>query len=211
MIDYEFHKQQERARLDEKRLEEFKILDRAALSSGWMQRQIKAEQFQEDDEFLKQYHAQRMQEFKSNMQQKKFGSLIELDTNNFVMNVEREGEECNIIVHLYEPEILACRMLNHMLPTLASLYQHDKFCIMSVNEADPDFDHIGLPCILVYKQGKLTHTFTRLNDDIPGWTTGGRVSIQDLEEYFQIQEVLTERTNDPAEVSEDDFDDDFFE
>ena len=203
--------------MDERRFEEFKKLDRAALSSGWLQRQIKAEQFQENDEdaeFLKNYHAQRMAEFKSNIPRKMFGSVVELNTNNFVMHVERESDDCIVIVHLYEPEIIACRVLNQTLPSLASMYQYDKFCTMNVNEADPNFDRIGLPCILVYKKGQLTHTFTRLNDEIPGWTSNGRVSLQDLEEFLQIQEVLKERTNDDVECyeSQEEFDDDdFFE
>ena len=189
------------------------MLDRAALSSGWMQRQIKADQFKDDDEeFLKQYHAKRMAEFRSNVPQKQFGSVVELNTRNFVLNVEREADNCNVIVHLYEDQIIACRVLNELLPFLANNYRHDKFFIMDVNEADPNFDVIGLPCLLVYRGGNLTHTFTRLNDEIPGWTSSSRATVRDLEEFLQIQEVLGEKTNDLEEVSDAESfgDDDFF-
>jgi hypothetical protein len=53
--DYKFHMQQERARAEERRQEDFEKISRKAMTSGWMQRTIEEEENKEEVEAIKLY------------------------------------------------------------------------------------------------------------------------------------------------------------
>lgn len=103
----------------------------------------------QDDEFLKKYFQERIEEMKQKLIQKyklnsilhetianqkiylnirnKFGKLLELNNENFLNEIDNENSSVTIVIHIYDkrPE---CKILNEYLETIAQEYDTVKFC-----------------------------------------------------------------------------------
>ncbi|GAA5987898.1 hypothetical protein JCM10908_007264 [Rhodotorula pacifica] len=125
-----------------------------------------------------------------------FGHLSEVGFEGFVSAVEDEDPETAVVVHLYEPDIPTCALLNAHLATLARLHPSTKFLralaseldfmqpssLSEANSADAD---ATLPTVLVYRAGELETTWVRFDFELPA----GRV-VQGEEGRRQVEEVL---------------------
>lgn len=208
--DYKFHMDQERARRSERSMAETQRISDAALSSGWMQRTIAAEERtlggEEEDDFLKTYREKRIAELQRMSKYAAFGSVLELQQDSFVRNIDGERPDVKVLIHLYDNANQASRLVNDFFTRLAPMYSSTKFCRIVSRKADPDFDHVGLPAILVYKGGALEISLIRIIDEIPGWFQTGICSMRDFEEYLVLQGVLQDQnradTPPPQEDSE---------
>ncbi|KAJ3314159.1 hypothetical protein HDV04_000931 [Boothiomyces sp. JEL0838] len=213
--DYKFHMKQERARAKEKREKDFNKLSGKALSSGWLQRTIKQEEEDEidDEEFFEEYNKKRLAQLASLSKIPRFGKLFELDQDSFVNSIDKENPKVKVVIHLYENNHQACRQVNDFFYQLATKHTTVKFCKIVSTVADPGFDRVALPAILVYQGGELKNTLLRLIDEIPGWNASGRTTLRDFEEYLMLQDVL-ENTIDYSDEEETqksaDSDEEFF-
>lgn len=193
LADYKFHKQQERARKEESDLKNAKKLSNAALSSGWLQRTLIEEEKEDDDQdFLEAYRKKRMQEL-ARMSAAKFGQVIELNVDNYVRAIDGEAPDVKVLIHLCDTSNFASRQVDEFFDLLSKKYKGTKFCRIEALDADPDFDLIGLPAVLVYKGGSLDISLIRMIDEIPDWASSKRCSLRDFEEYLILQEVLDDQ------------------
>lgn len=77
--------------------------------------------------------------FKTDSRGKKlFGHLREVGVDNFIQAVEaeRDDKETVVLVHLYDPALDACMILNSHLSSLARLYPRTKFLRALASELD---------------------------------------------------------------------------
>jgi hypothetical protein len=150
------------------------------------------------------------------MASNRFGSVLELQQESFVHCIDYERPDVRILIHLYDQSYQASRLVNDFFTALAPLYPSTKFCRIEALKADPNFDLIGLPAILIYKGGIMEMSLIRIIDEIPGWAQTDRCTIRDFEEFLLLQELLDDRhryTGDntlgsfhqEADGSEDDF------
>jgi hypothetical protein len=204
--DYKFHKKQEKARKQEREQLDFEKLSKKALSSGWMQREIKQEEDKNDDDFLKRYREKRLRELQQ--EQTRFGSVLELTRNTFVQNIDKEKQDVVIVIHLYENSNQESRIINDLFPQLAIRYPQTKFCKIRASHEDASFDQIALPAILVYQAGELQYTLLRLHDEIPDWNETGRCTLRDLEDYLIIQGVLNQEKSHGRNSTDEEFNSD---
>jgi len=130
------------------------------------------EQFNEDelldDPFFKQYLQQRLDEMKQRiMSLPKFGKVIELTNETYLNEIDNENKEVTILIHIYDPKINECKILNEVLQSLAQDYPIVKFCRVRSNEISltERFRKLGCPALLAYKSGELIGNFVRLNDE----------------------------------------------
>ncbi|BGP40718.1 hypothetical protein JCM10449v2_004680 [Rhodotorula kratochvilovae] len=100
-----------------------------------------------------------------------FGHLREVGMEQFVQAVEDEADETAVVVHLFEPEIALCALLNSHLAALARLYPATKFIRAQASEVDfmsSDLDADTLPTVLVYRRGDLETTWIRFDLECDG-------------------------------------------
>ncbi|GAA5931606.1 hypothetical protein JCM3775_006900 [Rhodotorula graminis] len=100
-----------------------------------------------------------------------FGHLREVGMEQFVQAVEDEADETAVVVHLYEPELALCALLNSHLAALARVYPATKFVRAQASEVDfmsSDLDADTLPTVLVYRRGELETTWIRFDLDLEG-------------------------------------------
>lgn len=212
--DHKFHQKQERARKENKLNSFINKISKPSLSSGWMSRQIKAEgtlksreeelarkeiEIEEDEQvlvimeqqlndetFLNSYRKKRMLQMKLEQSRQKFGSFIELNSDNFVNAIDGESKDTVVLIHIYNEQVEACRLTNHFLTSMARNYIYTKFCkIHSFQIESSQFqDPVVLPAILIYKGGELINTLLRITDEINGWTKFGRCLEEDFEKFI---------------------------
>ncbi|KAJ3252538.1 hypothetical protein HDU77_005085 [Chytriomyces hyalinus] len=214
--DRAFHRQQERARSDLRRLEQHSKVSQKALKSGWLGRQIEAEQktwsygdkngdnvkdeIDEilqaledeggDDDFIKQYKGKRLLEMANISLQPTFGTFREIEVDEFVECVEKHPD-VTVIVHMYQPQVEACRLVNAFLQRLALDYTSVKMVGIISTKADPNFDDIALPALLIYRNGNLEKSLLRITDEVDGWARSGRCNLEDFEDYLVKNRVLS--------------------
>lgn len=129
----------------------------------------------EDDEFLKEYHAKRLAQLQKNLEDKitqklpQFGELFDLKSAEDLLNViEKENKETIVIVHLYDPNINTCVLMNDCLKCLAQQYRHVKFCKVLASQAglSLQFKLNALPALQVYKNGSLIGNYIKMQEQL---------------------------------------------
>ncbi|GAA5864167.1 hypothetical protein JCM1840_000725 [Sporobolomyces johnsonii] len=116
---------------------------------------------------------------------KMFGHLREIGFEQFVSAVEGEEDGVAVIVHLYEPDLLPCMLLNSHLSSIARAYPYAKFLRAQATELDfmvHDDDDETLPTVLVYRGGELETTWVRFDLECSGGLDGrdARREVEDV-------------------------------
>ncbi|CAM9158594.1 unnamed protein product [Hapterophycus canaliculatus] len=70
---------------------------------------------EEDEGFLGSYRRRRLEQLKATAGKPQFGQIAEADRATFVSAVDTVDPRTNVVVHLYEPYIAACRRMNRFL------------------------------------------------------------------------------------------------
>ncbi|CAG8773922.1 594_t:CDS:2, partial [Acaulospora morrowiae] len=84
----------------------------------------------------------------------------EISSSQYVKAIDDEAPNVSVIVHLYEN----VRLLNECLAQLARKFVCAKF--LRILAHDLEFDSVGLPAVLVYKNGKLIVNLVRITEEI---------------------------------------------
>ncbi|CAJ0861932.1 18051_t:CDS:2 [Entrophospora sp. SA101] len=133
---------------------------------------------EEEKKILEKYREMRLKEMKikqfhklynnngnsSNIERKRFGNLKEISSNQYVKAIDEEPSNVSIVVHIFDNSIPQCRLLNDCLANLARKYVKAKFLRILAN--DLDFDVVGLPTLLVYRNGRLIVNLVKVTDEI---------------------------------------------
>ncbi|GAA5911843.1 phosducin family protein [Sporobolomyces salmoneus] len=151
----------------------------------------------EDQAALERYRQQRMRELQgsgerglnsSGGEKKVFGHLREIGFEQFLSAVEGETDDVAVVLHLYEPDLIPCILLNSHLTALSRKYPHTKFLRALASELDfmqQDPEDETLPTVLVYRRGELETTWVRFDLELEG---GGGFESRDARE--QIERIL---------------------
>ncbi|GJN91077.1 hypothetical protein Rhopal_004092-T1 [Rhodotorula paludigena] len=131
---------------------------------------------EEDDELtaLRRRRLAEMQgsgERRAVVEARTFGHLREVGMEQYVQAVEDEAPDVAVVVHLYEPQLSLCALLNSHLAALARLYPSTKFLRAQASEVDfmsSDLDADTLPTVLVYRAGELETTWVRFDLECDG-------------------------------------------
>ncbi|ORY87461.1 hypothetical protein BCR35DRAFT_317717 [Leucosporidium creatinivorum] len=126
-----------------------------------------------EEQARERYRAKRLRELKGSgerggvsgpgVRRRHFGHLREIGMDQFLSAVEDEEEDVAVVLHLYEPEIEACAVLNQHLSSIARSYPQTKFIRALATEVDfsADMEEDTLPTMLVYRGGDLETTLVR--------------------------------------------------
>ncbi|CAG8600805.1 11951_t:CDS:2 [Diversispora eburnea] len=118
-----------------------------------------------EDEIIKAQEEELFKDLENIRNKKKrFGTLREISSNQYVKAIDNELPNVSVIVHLYENSNPQCRLLNECLTQLAKKFVYAKF--IRILAHDLEFDPIGLPALLVYKNGDLIANLVKITDEI---------------------------------------------
>lgn len=156
-----------------------------------------------DDSILLQFQQQRMREMlqQSGKHQQLFGAVIPLTNGDEFLNaIDNEDKSVQIIIHIYENKMLACKTMNRCLDELAQTYKNVKFCKIAGLAAgmSANFKVDGIPALLVYKGGHLIGNFIRLADELGG----NEFFASDVEGFLIEHAMLPDNSHVPAIVGQ---------
>ena len=159
---------------------------------------------EEDDEYLEQYRAQRIEALKAEAGKPQYGSLVEIQRPEFEIEVNRAPKNVIVVISLYQnqyaclslillysvPESL---LLIQILEEVARKHPHVKFIKMVATKCIENYLDIDVPGILFYQNGEL------LDKIIPASVVlGGKQMTMDTVEF-----VLAMKKVIPMEFEED--------
>jgi hypothetical protein len=107
-----------------------------------------------DDEFTKQYMANRMQELKIISVKQKYGEVMEISRDEYIREVTEADPESFVVLHLYQTANEFCLLINKHLPVIAKAYAHVKFIKIIATKCIDKFPDERCPCLIIYKAGK---------------------------------------------------------
>lgn len=108
-----------------------------------------------DDDFLEAYKQQRIQQLQAQENSiPRFGTVLELNSLlDFSNEIDDTDSSIFCIFHLYQDDVSCCRLMNEHLEHIARDLDYCRFFRLKASIVKEDFDHVGFPCVLVYKAG----------------------------------------------------------
>lgn len=152
-----------------------------------------------DEAFLRQYIAKRMEEMRANTVAKPtFGKVYDLNSGEeFLDAIDNEEKNVTIVVHIYEKSAEGCKAMSGCMVCLAEEYLNVKFCRLQASAAgvSSKFKQMGLPAILIYKNGQLMGNFVRLLDEF-----GDDFYATDVESFLIEHGMLQDKSLEPKRI-----------
>lgn len=116
------------------------------------------------------------------LNKKSFGSCIETGGEGwYLRDIEEEEADVTIVVHIYEPHIAACSLVNKHLEDIAATWEHTKFLLLKSTYSGVYVDPKLLPTISVYRNGALLSVTKNFTSDLMGGRGGTTCTKEDVE------------------------------
>ena len=124
--------------------------------------------FDEDDEFTRQFYAQRMAQLKSQAEKIKYGQVIEISRDEYIREVTNAPPEDFVVLHLYQNSNEFCNLINQHLPQIAIKYGQVKFIKIIATKCIEKFPDANCPCFIIYRGGKPVSHVTNVDVHLKG-------------------------------------------
>ncbi|CAN7996150.1 unnamed protein product, partial [Ixodes hexagonus] len=154
---------------------------------------------EEDERFLLQYRQKRLADIQATLQKSRYGDVREISADDYVEQVNKAGEGVWVVLHLYQPGVPYCALINQHLNQLAPKFRTTKFLKSVSTNCIPNYPDRNLPTIFVYKDGQLHKQFVGPN------TFGGmKLKLDELEWMLsQAGAVQSDLEEDPRPKTRD--------
>lgn len=113
-----------------------------------------------DDEIEAELRKMYKQEIREETKKKEkerpyFGGLIEIGKEDYVAHVNNAPPDVWVVIHLYQPSIEHCTLLNSLLGRIAEQQPYVKFIKIVANKCIENFPDINCPAVIFYRNGKM--------------------------------------------------------
>lgn len=203
--DWQRYKQLEVERREENEAERIALAKKLSLSARTDKEDQEAKEreqkaadefdnlFGEDDEFLRDYMKQRMEEMleKNMCTKRNYGKIVELRSDSeFLDAVDKVDKNVIVVIFVTEDDAPGCAAVQGCLVNIAKDYDHIKFCKMYTSTVglSKRFKDKGVPAILAYKGGDQIISLIRITDKL-----GEDFFADDLEGFLVDHGVLHDR------------------
>ena len=148
-----------------------------------------------DDDMLRKFREARIAEMKAAASKNKFGEVRPIVKAEWVTEVNEASNDHWVVVYLWQHSIPDVKLMDELLPQLASRHASVKFVSIRSTAAVENWPDSRLPTLFMYRDGELQHTTTGLAD-----FGGRRMTLDSLEwRLSRLGVVLTELESDPLE------------
>lgn len=144
----------------------------------------------DDQTFLQAYRLKRLDELKQERTVPRFGCLQEVSGYKMVDMVNRlQGSPAKVMVHVHEPHLKACRLVNYCLQVLAQKFP--EVCFLSLHQghhlspSELQLDEAALPLLMLYEGGEVKECWSQLEASL-----GASFLIEDMEELLAESGVI---------------------
>ena len=109
---------------------------------------------EDDEEVFRRYREMRLSELKAAASKPLFAEVEEITGQDFVQKVTKAGPGVWVVIHLYKAGVVACSLINQLLPQLAARFPQTKFLKSISSLCIANFPDENLPGLLIYCDGK---------------------------------------------------------
>jgi hypothetical protein len=109
----------------------------------------------DDEEFMKEFREKRLQEMMAKASQPVFSGCKDVDTNDFIEEVDQADPRTIVVVHLYEPSVQFCIRMNRFLEEISRSMPKIKFLRMKASQNEIEVDRMTLPILNIYRAGEV--------------------------------------------------------
>ncbi len=150
----------------------------------------------DEEAILEQYRQKRIMEMKAAAARPRFGPGVTfLSATDWKREVTEAGADIYVVVHLFQPGVDYCKLMDARLLALSQKFRHTKFVKCKATDAIKNYPDDRLPTILVYKNGKVLKQFVGL-----AAFAGSKTSEADVEwALSRTGAVETEMVEPPGE------------
>lgn len=123
----------------------------------------------EENEFMRDYRAKRLKELKRISQTRGlpvFGNVRDINSADFLSEIDEEDERVWVVVHIYESSIQTCVRMNNVLEEIAAKMTNIKFLRMKGSSNDIAIDRVALPTLTIYRGGSMHHTIAAICEEL---------------------------------------------
>jgi len=143
-----------------------------------------------DDDFLEQYKQKRIKELEALAAKPRFGSLQEINKQQYVNEVTNAPEGVWVVLSLYQDYNEKSLKINQCLEELAQKHIFVKFLKIKADKCVENFPDNKVPCFIIYKNGKMAHNIFNVDERVPKLNTAG------VELFLKSIDVLERDEND---------------
>mmetsp|Transcript_16236 Transcript_16236/g.33364 ORF Transcript_16236/g.33364 Transcript_16236/m.33364 type:complete len:367 (+) Transcript_16236:44-1144(+) len=129
--------------------------------------EVEEDEKREEEEFMKSYRDARLTQLKHAARYPIYGTLLEVDAFEFAELVDDMDPRSHLVIHMYEPYVEGCKRINNMLDELSRRMRWCQVARLHCFKANPNFDPVALPVIMVYRGGEMVENFVKVTDVLP--------------------------------------------
>jgi ribosomal protein L34E len=146
----------------------------------------------DDEAFFSRYRSQRMMALQAQAAATRFGEPKEVTPDEFLKELAdaaRRTPAGVVVVHLHDPTLPACGMVNKQLREIAARRPTVRFLTLRGDASMRNFDNVMCPAINVYRGKDLFKSLFKITDDL-----GQSFTAEDLEWLLANAEVFEDKT-----------------
>eukprot|EP00177_Eucheuma_denticulatum_P006872 GFKZ01012510.1.p1 GENE.GFKZ01012510.1~~GFKZ01012510.1.p1 ORF type:complete len:230 (-),score=42.59 GFKZ01012510.1:31-720(-) len=110
----------------------------------------------DEEKILQQYREMRISQMRAESLKPKFGpGVAHVAANEWKAQVTDAGDEVYVVVHLFQPGLEGCKIMDARLLELSTKFRNTKFVRCKATDAIKNYPESKCPTLLVYKGGKV--------------------------------------------------------
>lgn len=169
-----------------------------------------------DEQFLEEYKQKRIDEMKKVAEKPHFGSVYEINREEYLTHVTNAPKDSYVFLHLYQDCLEKCKLINELMTRMAPKYPLIKFVKIVSTRCIENFPDNKLPCFIIYKEGKMTSNITNVDIEMKLTISGFEIFLAKLkvierdedEEEEEVQRILQIAKGNKKKKNDDDSDSD---
>jgi hypothetical protein len=142
---------------------------------------------EEDALFMEQFRAARLRELQGQAQAVPQPQYKTVDTVDSSEELLEEVGSCDprttVVVHMFEPSISACQLLNRFMEELAVKWPDVRFLRIQASNTNLMIDRVALPAVSIYRAGDIVTVLAGLVEEL-----GDRFGRDDVEWLLESAE-----------------------
>jgi hypothetical protein len=149
-----------------------------------------------DDEFMRAYKAQRLQELQRDKTKPTYEGVREITRQDYIDEVTNAKKGTYVFLHLYATSSDTCAQMDKSMLEMTRLYPHIKFLKILGNRCIENYPEVNCPTVVVYLNGSMVVTLPRVDKKYR------KLTVAALEDILQSLGVLPKQDRRNEETAE---------
>lgn len=189
----ELPKEKKQAEYSKEAIEYMESYDALAKKSGEELDELEDEL---DDEFMRAYKAQRLQELQQKKAQPSYEGVREITRQDYIDEVTNAAKGTYVFLHLYATASEVCAQMDKAMFEMTRLHPQIKFLKILGNRCIENYPEANCPTVVIYFNGAMVVTLPRIDKKYR------KLTVAALEDVLQSLAILPKPDRSDADAAE---------